>query len=72
VKKRIGLIGTAVTGAALLIWFASSAAEVPVAPPGQQATGTGLASTPPTTFAILGAGLVALGVYAKRKNHKRT
>jgi hypothetical protein len=72
-QKRIGLIGTAVTGAALLLWFASSTAEAPrVAPPGQQGGRPGLAATQPGTFVLLGAGLVALGFYAKRKNHKNS
>jgi hypothetical protein len=73
VKKRVGLLGTAVTGAALLLWFASHAAEAPTAaPPGQAGVKPPLAAAQPATVALLSAGLVVLGIYAKRKNHKRS
>jgi hypothetical protein len=73
VKKRVGLLGTAVTGAALLLWFASHAAEAPTAaPPGQAGIKPPLAAAQPATVALLSAGLVVLGIYAKRKNHKRS
>jgi hypothetical protein len=72
-KRGFGLLGTAVTSAAMLFWFASAAAGAPQAgPPGQRAKGPAIAATEPSTIALLGAGLIVLGVYAKRKNHKRT
>jgi hypothetical protein len=57
----------------MLFWFASSAAGAPqAAPPGQRGARPAYATAEPSTIALLGAGLVALGVYAKRKNHKRS
>lgn len=72
-KKRVGLLGTAVTGAACLLWFASHAAEAPTAaPPGQALAKSAFVAAQPATVALLSAGLVVLGIYAKRKNHKRS
>jgi hypothetical protein len=72
-KKGLGLVGTAMTGAAVLFLFASSAAgAASVAPPYfKQAPAPGPVAAPPSTIALLGAGLVALGVYARRKNNKK-
>jgi len=74
-KRGIGIVGTAVTGAAMLFWFASSAAgESHAGLRGNRQAAGGPASSvaQPSTIALLGAGLVALGFYAKRKNHKKS
>jgi hypothetical protein len=73
-KRGLGLVGTAMTGAAMLFWFASSAVggTARAMPPYyKQAAAPGTAAAQPSTIALLGAGLVALGVYARRKNHKK-
>ncbi|MCX6574669.1 MAG: PEP-CTERM sorting domain-containing protein [Candidatus Aminicenantes bacterium] len=73
-KRGIGIVGTAMTGAAMLFWFASSAAAASHAGPHNRRGGRGptYSVAEPSTIALLGAGLVALGVYAKRKNHKKS
>ena len=73
-KRGFGIVGTAVTGAAMLFWFASSAAGALHTGPqgGRGGGGPTYSVTDPSTIALLGAGLVALGFYAKRKNHKRS
>jgi PEP-CTERM motif len=74
-KRGLGLVGTAMTGAAMLFWFASSSAGASHAGPPQYRPVGGKTAIPvaePSTIALLGAGLIALGVYAKRKNHKRS
>jgi hypothetical protein len=73
-KRGLGLVGTAMTGAAMLFWFASSAmggAAHAVPPYFRQGAAPGPAAAQPSTIALLGAGLVALGVYARHKNHKK-
>jgi LPXTG-motif cell wall-anchored protein len=73
-KRGLRLVGTAMTGAAMLFWFASSAvgeAAHAMPPYFKQGAAPSTAATQPSTIALLGAGLVALGVYARRKNHKK-
>ena len=75
-KRGFGIAGTAVTAASLLFLFASSAANASDLGP-RQNRGRGRGNptysvAEPSTIALLGAGLVALGFYAKRKNHKRS
>lgn len=72
-KKGLGLVGTAMTGAATLFWFASSVAGAASAAPPyyRQAAGPAPVVAQPSTIVLLGAGLVALGVYAKHKNRKK-
>jgi len=77
-KKAAGILGMGLAGASLLAWFASSAAGASVgskkwklggsANPGPAASAAGQ----PASIALLGAGLVALGLYAKKKNGKKT
>jgi hypothetical protein len=73
-KRGIGIVGTAVTGAAMLFWFASSAAGASHSGPRHRRGGGGptYSVAEPSAIALLGAGLVALGFYAKRKNHKKS
>ena len=75
-KRGFGIAGTAVTAASLLFLFASSAAGAshagPTAQPGQAAGDPTYSVAEPSAIALLGAGLVALGFYAKRKNHKKS
>ena len=73
-KKALGIVGTAVTGAAMLLWVASSAAGASDSGPHRYRRGGGRThySVPePAAVLLLGAGLVALGIYAKRKNGKK-
>jgi hypothetical protein len=75
-KRGFGIAGTAVTAASLLFLFASSAANASDSGP-QQNRGRGqdhptYSVAEPSAIALFGAGLVALGIYAKRKNHKRS
>jgi len=72
-KRGFGIAGTA---ASLLFLFASSAANASDSGP-QQNRGRGqdhptYSVAEPSAIALFGAGLVALGIYAKRKNHKRS
>jgi hypothetical protein len=73
-KRGFGIVGTAVTGAAMLFWFASSAAGASHSGPHGRRGGRGptYSVAEPSAIALLGAGLVALGFYAKRKNHKKS
>jgi hypothetical protein len=75
-KRGFGIVGSAVTGAAMLFWFASSAAAASSAGPrrdgGRGRGNTTYSVAEPSTIALLGAGLVALGFYAKKKNHKKS
>ncbi len=76
-KRMAGILGIGLAGASLLAWFASSAAGSSVgskkwkldgrADPGPAASAAGQ----PASIAMLGAGLVALGLYAKKKNSKK-
>lgn len=73
-KKTFGIVGTAMTGAAILFWVASSAAGASNSGPHRYRRGGGRThySVPePAAVVLLGAGLVALGIYAKRKNNKK-
>lgn len=76
-KKAAGIFGAALTGASLLAWFASSAAGASLEGPGQR-RGRNRNNPPtysvaePASIALLGAGLIALGLYAKKKNSKKT
>jgi hypothetical protein len=75
-KKAAGILGFGLAGASLLAWVASSAAGASVGSgrwrlggsqtPGPAASAIGQ----PASIALLGAGLVALGLYAKNKNKK--
>jgi hypothetical protein len=74
-KRGFGIAGTAVTAASLLFLFASSAAggsHAGFRGNRQAAGGPASSVAQPSTIALLGAGLVALGFYAKRKNHKKS
>lgn len=76
-KKAAGILGMGLAGASLLAWFASSAAgaslEGPRRGPGRSRPGNPTYSVAePASIALLGAGLVVLGLYAKKKNHKKT
>ena len=73
-KRSLGIVGAAVTGAAMLFCVASSAAGASESGPYRFRRGGGRPqySVPePTAVLLLGAGLVALGIYAKRKNGKK-
>lgn len=73
-KKTLGIVGTAVAGAAMLALAASSAAAASDSGPYRFRRGGGRPhySVPePAAVLLLGAGLVALGIYAKKKNGKK-
>jgi len=76
-KKAAGILGMGLAGASLLAWFASSAAGASLEGP-RRGHGRHRAGNPtysvaePASIALLGAGLVVLGLYAKKKNHKKT
>ena len=73
-KKATGIRGALMAGASMLVWIASSAAG---ASAGSRNWRLGGAASPTTTapeprsIALLGAGLVALSLYAKKKNSKK-
>jgi hypothetical protein len=76
-KKAAGILGVSLAGASLLAWFASSAAGASLEGPrrghGRNRPGNPTYSVAePASIALLGAGLVALGLYAKKKNSKKT
>jgi hypothetical protein len=72
-KRGFGIVGSALTGAAMLFWFASSAAGGSSSGLRYRRGGVGPAYSfaEPSKIALLGASLVALGFYAKKKNHKK-
>jgi len=73
-KKATGILGALLAGASMLAWIASSAAG---ASAGSRNWRLGGAANPTTTapeprsIALLGAGLVALSLYAKKRNSKK-
>jgi len=77
-KKAAGILGMGLAGASLLAWFASSAAGASISTKKWRLGGSenpvpsASAATQPASIALLGAGLVVLGLYAKKKNHKKT
>ena len=76
-KKVAGILGVGLAGASILAWFASSAAGASLEGPRR---GLGRVRNDPGTYSVaepasivlLGAGLIALGIYAKKKNNKKT
>jgi hypothetical protein len=76
-KKVAGILGASLAGASLLAWVASSAAGASLEGP-RHRRGRDRDNPPtysvaePASIALLGAGLIALGIYAKKKNNKKT
>ena len=73
-KKAAGILGVTLAGASLLAWFASSAAGASAGSKNWRlGGGPGPTTTAPEprSIALLGAGLVALSLYAKKKNSKK-
>jgi hypothetical protein len=75
-KKAAGILGVSLAGASLLAWVASSAAGASLEGPrhrrGRDRRPPTYSVAEPASIALLGAGLVALGLYAKKKNSKKT
>jgi hypothetical protein len=74
-KKMAGILGASLAGASLLAWVASSAAGASYSGPrhkrgGGRGGGSTFSVAEPASIALLGAGLIALGVFAKHKNGK--
>jgi hypothetical protein len=73
-KKAAGILGVSLAGASLVAWLASSAAGASAGSRDWWLGGGGGPSTTapePRSIALLGAGLVALSLYAKKKNSKK-
>ena len=75
-KKMAGILGASLAGASLLAWVASSAAGASHSGPRHRRGGGGpgggstFSVAEPASIALLGAGLIALGVFATHKNGK--
>jgi hypothetical protein len=75
-RKVAGILCASLAGASVLLWAAASAAGSSNPGPrdkrGRDRSAQTYAVAEPASIALLGAGLVVLGVYAKRKNGKKT
>jgi hypothetical protein len=75
-KKVAGILCASLAGASVLLWSAASAAGASNPGPrdrrGLDRSAPDYAVAEPASIALLGVGLVILGVYAKRKNGKKT
>jgi hypothetical protein len=72
-KKIAGILGASLAGASLLAWVASSAAGASYSGPRHRrggGRGGAFSVAEPASIALLGAGLIALGIFAKHKNGK--
>ena len=75
-RKVVGILCASMAGASVLLWAAASAAGASDSGPrlrrGRVRSAPTYSVAEPASIALRGAGLVALGVYAKRKNNKKT
>jgi hypothetical protein len=75
-RKVAGIICASMAGASVLLWAAASAAGASDSGPrnrrGRDRSAPTYSVAEPASIALLGAGLVILGVYAKKKNGKKS
>ncbi len=75
-NKVTGILCASLTGAAVLLGFAASLAGESTTGPrlnrGRTRPGPTYSVSEPAAVALLGSGLVALGIYAKKKNGKKS
>jgi hypothetical protein len=75
-RKAGGIFCASVTGLSLLLWVAASVANAAGSGPrhnrGRERGNPIHSVAEPATIALLGAGLISLGIYAKRKQRKKS